>query len=135
MGIGVAFNTNVWGGALPRQGICPAGWHVPSDAEWGTLVSTVEASALVGSGGGGTALKSADFSGTDRFGFGVLASGLRAAGTFSGLGSETYFWTATEYFDLNIWYRGFTASRSSVVSFYDYLGSKTNGLPVRCIAD
>ncbi len=40
------------------RGICPEGWHVPTDSEWTTLVNTVEADTSVGAYKGGTALKS-----------------------------------------------------------------------------
>jgi uncharacterized protein (TIGR02145 family) len=60
------------------QGICPSGWHIPSDSEWSILVSTVEANPIVGSGYGGVALKSMQgwsqyySNGTDVFGFNGL---------------------------------------------------------------
>ncbi len=30
-------DTTWWGGSLPRQGVCPTGWHVASDSEWLSL--------------------------------------------------------------------------------------------------
>lgn len=140
MGLAAAYNRNTWGGSLPRQGICPDGWHVPSDSEWGVLIATVEANALVGAGNAGVALKSGSvwrsgFEGLDRYGFGVLPSGYYAGGAFTGNGSAAYFWTSIEYMDYNIWYRGFVESDDGVLHSYDYIGGKTNGLPLRCVAN
>lgn len=33
------FESIQWTGALPRQGICPAGWHIPSALEWSQISS------------------------------------------------------------------------------------------------
>ncbi len=46
--------------AYPRQrGVCPVGWHVPSDTEWTILVNTVESDARVGFRNAGGALRAA----------------------------------------------------------------------------
>ena len=63
----------------PVRGICPEGWHLPSDAEWETLFTA---------GGGvdlaGTKLKSKSGwysgNGTDDYGFSVLPAGSRYGG-------------------------------------------------------
>ena len=72
---------------LPQvvRGVCPAGWHLPSKAEWDTLITTVG-----GTGKAGQALKSrygwSDYEGSDDFGFSVVPWGV---------GSVAYFWVAT----------------------------------------
>jgi uncharacterized protein (TIGR02145 family) len=73
------------------QGICPAGWHVPSDAEWDELVSLVGDSA-------GVRLKSRSgwyTPGTDEFGFSALPGGGRLD-NFAYAGSHGFWWSATE---------------------------------------
>jgi len=57
------------------QGVCPAGWHLPSPAEWDELASTV------GTANAGTKLKAKapDWNGTDDYGFTALISGGRYA--------------------------------------------------------
>jgi len=34
--------------SLPRQGICPEGWHIPSDKEWSTLLDFVGGDLIAG---------------------------------------------------------------------------------------
>lgn len=36
----IYLDTNLGGLDGPYRGICPTGWHLPSDAEWGTLMAT-----------------------------------------------------------------------------------------------
>lgn len=49
------------------QGLCPAGWHIPTEAEWNTLFLN-----YISNGFAGSALKSGGYSG-----FNVLMSGIR----------------------------------------------------------
>ena len=37
MKLASSMNAGYFGGVLPNQGVCPAGWHVPSDSEWTVL--------------------------------------------------------------------------------------------------
>jgi uncharacterized protein (TIGR02145 family) len=82
------------------QGVCPANWHVPSDAEWTTLITNVEADPRVGAGNSSTALRSTSGwqygNGTDVFGFrgipGYLSS---CAPVFNWMGNSE-FWTSSE---------------------------------------
>jgi len=83
-----------------HQGICPQGWHVPSDAEWTTLTSYVETQ-----GGctlcAGTRLKAASgwntgsgyIAGTDNYGFSALPGGMGYSnGTFTNIVDEIGTW-------------------------------------------
>jgi uncharacterized protein (TIGR02145 family) len=82
-----------------HRGICPVGWHVPSDAEWTTLVNFV----TNGTGGGaGARLKSttgwnSGGNGTDDFGFSALPGGIGWSGVFTVVGSFGSWWNATEH--------------------------------------
>jgi len=76
------------------QGICPAGWHVPSRAEWTTLVN------FVGSSTAGIKLKSSPpaWNGTDDFGFSALpGSSSTAFGIRGGWWSATVYSTSRTY--------------------------------------
>lgn len=67
------------------QGICPAGWHVPSDAEWQELEEST--------GGTLNAGKALTIGGSS--GFNILMAGSRTAkGGFAG-SLETSFWTSS----------------------------------------
>lgn len=84
------------------QGICPAGWRIPSNDDW----SELEGFVLSRSNGDSTKASEAlisrngwnDATGTDEFGFGLLPGGSRADnGTFFGLGTESPIWTSTPF--------------------------------------
>ena len=117
-------------------GICPAGWHVPSDAEWTAMAGTAEASPGVGSGKGGTALKSAagwnDASdGTDLYGFRGLPGGVFNGAAYSNVDGSGVWWTATENL-ANAWFRGLNSNSTEV----NRQGvGKTFGLSLRCVED
>jgi uncharacterized protein (TIGR02145 family) len=79
--------------------LCPAGWHVPSDAEWTTLINF-----LGGEGVAGGELKAIGTShwnapntgATNNSGFTALPAGyLFDNGNYNSLGNVTHWWTAT----------------------------------------
>jgi len=117
---------------------CPAGWHLPSREEWGTLAKFVGGTGTDGNGvAAGTMLKSKSGwnakNGADHFGFSALPGGYRLiSGTFGKVGNYGNWWTATEYDVRDAWYREMS---------YDYDGvgldglTKTFGFSVRCVAD
>ena len=81
----------------PWQGVCPAGWHVPTAAEWTTLEN-----AVGGRSTAGTALKSTsgwkrNGNGRDVYGFSALPGGIYGEMVFYNSGSSGFWWTATEY--------------------------------------
>jgi uncharacterized protein (TIGR02145 family) len=90
---GAASSTTIPSGV---KGICPEGWHLPSEAEWLVLEDLIGGTATAG-----TKLKSIniwniDDKKTDEFGFNALPGGYRYyGGTFFGIGSNASFWTAT----------------------------------------
>jgi len=115
------------------RGVCPQGWHLPSDAEWGELFT-----AVGGMDSAGVKLKSTsgwldDGDGLDSYGFGVLPAGLRYLdGLFNYAGDYAYFWSSTEF---NSYY----ACRWSFLYDYEnvrrYDNGKSYGYSVRCLRD
>jgi len=103
------------------QGICPAGWHLPSKDEWLTLVNYVGGYQTAGK-----KLKSAsgwdDYEGllensTDEYGFSALPGGRNFAGSLLGLGGGAYvgyygagyygcWWSASQTYGSHGWYWG-----------------------------
>jgi uncharacterized protein (TIGR02145 family) len=57
MGIADSCKPNTCTIPTSHRGICPQGWHVPSDTDWTTLVGEVQKDSRVGSGNAGRALK------------------------------------------------------------------------------
>src|SRR5574344_393885 len=80
------------------QGVCPDGWHLPSDAEWTELTNYLTSYA----GGklketGTTHWNSPNTGATNETGFTALPGGYRNfSGTFLDIGNYGYWWSATE---------------------------------------
>jgi uncharacterized protein (TIGR02145 family) len=117
------------------QGVCPTGWHLPSDAEWTTITTylgeTVAGSKLKETGT--THWNSPNAGATNETGFTALPGGNRSSdGAFGYIGSNGYWWSATELHPDNAWHRGMYYGYSDVGSFsYD----KELGFSVRCLKD
>src|SRR5574344_1159397 len=117
----------------PHQGACPAGWHIPTDAEWNTL-----ATAVGGSDSAGIKLKSTsgwynNGNGTDDYGFSALPAGNRMIyGFFGNEGSYAYFWSATEDRASYAYIRNLGYSYTSMFTYYD---NEDNAFSVRCVQD
>jgi uncharacterized protein (TIGR02145 family) len=119
------------------RGVCPEGWHLPSDAEWDTLVN-----GLGGEYSAGKRMKSKDGwnhykdesgNGNNSSGFNALPAGSRySAGGFYNLGFSALFWTSTGYKEKNAWYRYLGYFHNGI---YRYFGNRSYGFSVRCIRD
>jgi uncharacterized protein (TIGR02145 family)/uncharacterized repeat protein (TIGR02543 family) len=114
------------------RGVCPVGWHLPSDAEWTILMNYVGTNA-------GTKLKSSTgwssssgAAGLDIYGFSALPGGYGYSnGTFGYAGSEGDWWSATESGSYG-WYRYMSYGSESV--YRDTYG-KAYLFSVRCVQD
>lgn len=106
------------------QGVCPAGWHLPTDNEWYMLTDFW----------GGESISGSKIKETDEDGFNALLSGYRIEnGGFPENGMTVIFWSTTETNDSYAWSRySFTGS-----DFLNRWGgsSKIYGFPIRCIKD
>ena len=94
------------------------GWHLPTIAEWDFLAANAGGREVCG-----TKLKAAigwddDGNGTDDFGFSALPAGYYN-GSFNYLGSNAYFWTATEY-NSSYAYSRYFSTGASMNSDNDY---------------
>jgi uncharacterized protein (TIGR02145 family) len=116
--------------------VCPFGWHLPSDAEWITLIDYVEAQKSC-TYCAGEYLKSTngwneDGNGTDDYGFAALSGGYGSSGYFYDAGDDGYWWSARE---ANV-YGG--VARYMYYNFeyvYEYYNYKDDLLSVRCVQD
>lgn len=126
------------------QGSCPAGWHVPSDAEWMVLEGTLgmsEAdlvkSSIRYSGYVGKKLKAPiGWDDYDIFvgqsGFNALPAGLVYKGKAIVLNRTVYFWTSTTLNETKAVYRNFYTGPGMARSVK---ASMEMGLSVRCVKD
>jgi len=131
------------------QGVCPNGWHLPSDDEWKELemtlgMSSTEASYL---GSRGThnenqKLKEDEDAflwvdhanrGTNSSGFTALPGGFRSFnGSFYSIEEYAYFWTATVYSETQSFARNLSYSSDYITRLN---GNKLNCYSVRCVQD
>jgi uncharacterized protein (TIGR02145 family) len=111
------------------KGICPTGWHLPSDEEWFQL------SVFLGDNDADKLKSLKDWGGehlgTNEFGFTTIPAGIRYEdGSFDDLGYETYMWTSTEISSTEAWFRGVYCFGSKV---HRSNKNKQIGISVRCI--
>ncbi|MFA7702578.1 MAG: FISUMP domain-containing protein, partial [Patescibacteria group bacterium] len=113
---------------VPRQGICPSGWHIPSDAE------RLELNTYLGTTVG-TKLKAAPgiWDGDNASGFNALPVGYRATwGGFPSQGIETRFWSSSAT-GSSVWTFYLNSSQSDLN--HGNYEDRLSGISVRCIKD
>jgi len=122
-----------------HAGICPSGWHIPSDAEWGALMQSVNPSCSLTDTyceDAGTKLKSKngwnyDGNGMDDYDFSALPGGVGdSAGNFYYVGNFGSWWNVTEYNASYAYYRRMVYDNADV---YRYSNGKSGLLSVRCV--
>ena len=134
------------------QGICPDGWHLPSDAEWTNLENYVKSQSQYWCGGNSSNIAKAIAStygwkyyntdgcypGTDTAtnnatGFGAIPAGLFHNGGYYGACYELCgLWSATQYGATTAYYRGFRYSSYNIGRTNE---EKCKGYSVRCLKD
>ena len=128
------------------QGICPPGWHLPTDEEWKILEGTVDSQYPVGDPewddtgwrgyDAGLKLRSESGwnmggNGTDEFGFTALPGGSHGSGgSFFSLSYSGLLWSSTEYSGTLAWHRYLGYGFDQVYRERPY---KTDGRSVRCL--
>jgi uncharacterized protein (TIGR02145 family) len=118
-----------------HQGICPNGWHVPSDAEWQTLVDHAGGTSVAGARLRSTThwhTGSGHVPSTDNFGFSALPGGYRLV-DFYGVGNSSHWWCATERDVIGAW--GWATSWRASDLYMHGVGHKADSFSLRCIAD
>ena len=87
------------------KGICPSGWHIPSDAEWDVLVTFAGGSSTAGAKLKAKSGWNSNGNGTDDYGFSALPGGYgNSDGSFSNVHYYSYWWSATELNASNAYY-------------------------------
>lgn len=118
------------------QGICPAGWHLPSYNEWETLFWNVGGENVAGrmlKSEEGWNYYSESAKGIDYYGFSALPAGRRDDnGDFNSAGDRAPFWSSSED---NIYYTYDMVLYHKYLGAYLYDDSKYDAISVRCIKD
>jgi len=133
--------------AQGAQGICPPGWHVPTDDEWKILEGTVDSQYGIGDHewngfdrgfDAGKNLKSTygwlyNFNGTDTFDFTGLPAGFcyGGSGGFSWISWHAYIWSSSGNNTIG-YYRMLAHIFNKIRRDYH---SVNGGMSVRCIKD
>ena len=114
----------------PVRGVCPSGWHLPSQAEWDSLFTAVGGQSTAGQKLKSMSGWSSSGNGMDAFGFSALPAGY-CNGYFYDEGSKAYFWSSTEYssYLADAMFLGYDGDNGGS------LGSSNmnNGFSVRCL--
>jgi uncharacterized protein (TIGR02145 family) len=114
-----------------HQGICPTGWHVPSEPELGTLADSAGGSLVAA-----TRLKSTSGwiwlgNGNDSLGFRALPAGYRnSVYGFMLEGEYALFWSSSAGSSGLAWYHDM---RAKLGGMYRSLGTKRDAHSVRCL--
>ena len=141
-------NKNIYGAlynwyTVATGNLCPTGWHVPCDAEWATLETTLGGSNIAGG-----KMKEKNNAHWNASGIGVtnetdfkaLPGGYRFSnGTFSSIGDYGFWWSSTEFrWSLTVYYMEYAWGRYMsyyISDVYRYYFSKKYGFSVRCLND
>ena len=102
--------------AKGSQGICPDGWHLPTDKEWTILIDNIStADKEIPNIKNTLELEYAGFYNN----------------SFNNLDASVSFWTSTQSND-NAWKRYFNKNLSKAFRYHE---KKTNAISVRCVKD
>ena len=138
-----------WHAVNDARGLAPAGWRVPTDADWkelemflGMSQSEADDTGYRGSDEGGklkeagtTHWASPNTGATNESGFAALPGGYRnsESGSFRDLGLFGYWWSSTGHSSALAWCRSLGYNRSDVYREYGF--GKIDCFSVRCVRD
>ena len=126
-----------WYTVNDSRGLCPTGWHVPSDSEWTILSNYLGGEAVAGGKlkeTGTTHWYSPNVSATNESGFSALPGGTRdnSNGDYNGMGNTAYSWSSKEFDSGNAWSRSLSYYYAGIYGSYR---SKHYGFSVRCVGN
>ena len=128
------------------RGICPAGWHIPTDDEWkcmemnlGMTMDQADGNRS-GTNQGGKLKKDTilwrppNTGATNSSGFNALPGGFHNYdGLFGQESNTSYWWTATEYDTASAWNRSLYYNDAH--AYREVFGEVGAGFSVRCVKD
>ena len=115
--------------AVMTEGICPTGWHIPSDGEFTEFTELTDFLGGV-SVAGGKMKDNIQWDGTNSSGWTGLPGGYRHSGGFDDIGTEGHWWSASEsgYYS---WRRSLYTNDAVTPSFV----YRNIGFSARCVRD
>jgi len=124
-----------WYTVTDPRNICPAGWHVPSDAEWTTLTDFLGGESFAGGKmKTTTGWQAPNTVATNESGFSGLPGGNRGPNTspFVSVGYSGNWWSSSEDDTGFVWYRYLYYSSGNVSRSSS---NQLNGFSIRCLRD
>ena len=139
-----------WYAVADSRGVCPAGWHVPSDTEWTALTDYLINNGYGYEGSGSDIAKSLaaktgwrtdatpgntgnDQGSNNSTGFNSVPGGYRInTGTFTSIGGYASWWSSTESSTSSVWFKYLLFNGNDLRRNASY---KFQGGAVRCIKD
>jgi uncharacterized protein (TIGR02145 family) len=128
-----------WYTCVDARQLCPAGWHVPTDAEWTVLTDFLGGESIAGGKmkttgtiEAGTGLwSSPNTEATNISGFSGAPGSFYAVG-YDYIGEDGVWWSSSEVESICAYYRYLYYFHGNAVRSYD---DKLSGLSVRCLRD
>jgi uncharacterized protein (TIGR02145 family) len=128
-----------WYAVNDSRGLCPSGFHVPSDGEWMTLemalgMTSSQANSTFWRGTDqAPQMKTTSWGGTNSSGFSALPGGFRSNGIgyFNNQGDRGLWWSSSPN-GTRAWYRSLHSGNWLVLR--DDYGTR-GGVSVRCVRD
>ena len=117
------------------RGLCPSGWHVPTDGEWTELTDFLGGLSVAGGAMKSSLSDLPAWDGSNSSGFSALPGGYRQAqsGNFGAGHSASNWWVGAHYWMSHAWYRGVASGINTLMIFNNSLMSWGNS--VRCVQD
>jgi uncharacterized protein (TIGR02145 family) len=124
-----------WYAVNDARGLCPTGFHVPTDGEWTVLENFLGGSSVAGAKMKSSSSDTPPWNGTNSSGFSALPGGGRNDydGDVNFEGLSGYWWSSSASGADYVWFRGL-ASAIGYVNRDDYY-RRRYGFSVRCVRD
>jgi uncharacterized protein (TIGR02145 family) len=124
-----------WYSVNDVRNLCPAGWHVPTDADWAELITFLGGDNIAGGKlkETGETHWSGNISTNNENGFSGLPGGFRDGnGFFGNIGEVGFWWSSTEQDSISAGYKSMASWSESI---YSGTYHKKYGSSIRCIKD
>ncbi|MFN5372579.1 MAG: FISUMP domain-containing protein, partial [Bacteroidia bacterium] len=123
-----------WYAVADSRGLCPAGWHVPNNAEWAALGETLGGNDKAAEQLNQLSIKEGRSSDSNGRRFNSFPGGIRLSnGRFDYLGNDSYWWTVSDNSSKEGVNRYILHDSSEINKATYYL--KSNAHSVKCIKD
>jgi uncharacterized protein (TIGR02145 family) len=115
------------------EGICPSGWHIPSDLEFTQLTDFLGGESVAGYAMKSTSGWNSNGNGSNSSGFDGRPGGYAFSGGFNLYGSNGYWWSSSASGSSSAWIR-------ILFNFYDGVSRNdgdlsSSGFSARCLRD